>query len=178
MTTTNKWLLISESHGDLNRCTPCRGKPDQYDTYASHASPRMPGVRFLRTVSICGNLLWAVNRVVQCQCSRQRGSQHNPQYVGWLTHGSIPSFSPKPTNEAVVVKPNINRWHATRLTRPISPVCNQYVQYLLAGANPSIINRHRRGLQPWRCRLSTYHSLTFLTSCLPFPPKGPARSPV
>jgi hypothetical protein len=26
MTTTNKRLLISESHGDLNRCTPCRGK--------------------------------------------------------------------------------------------------------------------------------------------------------
>jgi hypothetical protein len=31
-TVTNKWLLISESHSDLNRCTPYREKPDQYAT--------------------------------------------------------------------------------------------------------------------------------------------------
>jgi hypothetical protein len=48
MAATNKRLLISESHGVLNRCTPYRGKPDQHDMYASHASPRMPSVRFLR----------------------------------------------------------------------------------------------------------------------------------
>jgi hypothetical protein len=29
------------------------------------------------------------------------GSRHNPQHVGWLIHGSVPSFSPKTTNEAV-----------------------------------------------------------------------------
>jgi hypothetical protein len=34
MVVTNKWLFISESRGDSNRCTPCRGKPDQHDTYA------------------------------------------------------------------------------------------------------------------------------------------------
>jgi hypothetical protein len=27
--TTNKWLLISESHDDLNRYTPCRGNLTQ-----------------------------------------------------------------------------------------------------------------------------------------------------
>jgi hypothetical protein len=43
-TTTNKRLLISESHGDSNRCTPYRGKPDQHDTYASHTSPHMSGI--------------------------------------------------------------------------------------------------------------------------------------
>jgi hypothetical protein len=32
MTTTNKWLLISESRNDSNRCTPCRGKPEQHAT--------------------------------------------------------------------------------------------------------------------------------------------------
>jgi hypothetical protein len=31
-TTTNKRLLISESCGDSNRCTPCRGKSDQHAT--------------------------------------------------------------------------------------------------------------------------------------------------
>jgi hypothetical protein len=30
----------SESHGDSNRCTPCRGKPDQHATYATHVSQR------------------------------------------------------------------------------------------------------------------------------------------
>jgi hypothetical protein len=32
MTATNKRLLISESRGDLNRCTPYREKPDQHVT--------------------------------------------------------------------------------------------------------------------------------------------------
>jgi hypothetical protein len=37
MTVTNKRLLISESCGDSNRCTPCRGKPDQYATRFPHS---------------------------------------------------------------------------------------------------------------------------------------------
>jgi hypothetical protein len=38
-----------------------------------------------------------------------------------------------------------------RCIGPISPACDQYIQYLLVGINPSVLNRHRRGLQPWRC---------------------------
>jgi hypothetical protein len=60
------------------------------------------------------------------------------------------------------------QWLTTRFTGSISPTCDRYVQYLLAGANPSFLNRHRRGLQPWRCRLATYHSPIFPTSCLSF----------
>jgi hypothetical protein len=56
MTTTNKRLLISESRSDSNRCTPCRGKPDQHATYASHSSPCTPGVRFLWAVPVRDNL--------------------------------------------------------------------------------------------------------------------------
>jgi hypothetical protein len=82
---------------------------------------------------------------------------------------SVPSFSPGPANEAVGAKPSIYQWPATRVPGPITQVCDRYVQYLLAGANRTVLNRHRRGLQPWRCRLSTYHSPTFPTSCLPFP---------
>jgi hypothetical protein len=37
MTATNKWLLISESGGDSNQCTPCRGKPDQHATCFSRS---------------------------------------------------------------------------------------------------------------------------------------------
>jgi hypothetical protein len=58
------------------------------------------------------------------------------------------------------------------------PEYNRYVQCLLTGANPSVLNQHRRGLQPCRCRLSTSHSPTFPTSGLHFPPKGPVRSQV
>jgi hypothetical protein len=35
-----------------------------------------------------------------------------------------------------------------QLTGPISPACDQYVQYMLVGANPSVFNQHRQGLQP------------------------------
>jgi hypothetical protein len=54
-------------------------------------------------------------------------------------------------------KPSFYWQLATRLTGTISPACDRYVQYLLAGVNPLVINRHRQGLQP---------------------PKGPARSQV
>jgi hypothetical protein len=37
-------------------------------------------------------------------------------------------------------------WPPTRLTRPISPGCDRYVQYLLVGANTSILNWHRQEL--------------------------------
>jgi hypothetical protein len=68
-------------------------------------------------------------------------------------------------------------WQSSNgLTRPLSLVCDRYVQYMLTGVNPSVHNRHRRGLQPLRCWLSTYHSPTFPTDGLPFPPTGPAWS--
>jgi hypothetical protein len=73
MAATNKQLLISESRGDSNRCTPYRGKPDQHDTYASHASPRTLGIRFLRAIPIWGNILRVIDIVEQAHCSREKG---------------------------------------------------------------------------------------------------------
>jgi hypothetical protein len=35
-----------------------------------------------------------------------------------------------------------------QLTGPITLAYNRYVQYLLVGANPSVLNRHRWRLQP------------------------------
>jgi hypothetical protein len=70
---TNKRLLIYESHGDSNRCTPCRGKSDQHDTYASHVNSRMLGVRFLRAAPVRGNLSRVIDRVEQDHCSREKG---------------------------------------------------------------------------------------------------------
>jgi hypothetical protein len=54
-----KRLLISESCGDLNQCTPSRGKHDTHNTYASRTSPRIPLVCFLWAVPIRGNLSWS-----------------------------------------------------------------------------------------------------------------------
>jgi hypothetical protein len=45
-------------------------------------------------------------------------------------------------------KPNIHQQQATRSTRSISPACDRYVQYLLMGANRTVLNRHWWGLQP------------------------------
>jgi hypothetical protein len=72
MTAMNKRLLKSESYDDSNRCTPCKGKPDQHVTYASHTSPRTPGVRFLRVVPIRGNLSRVIDRVEHAHCSREK----------------------------------------------------------------------------------------------------------
>jgi hypothetical protein len=78
MAATNKQLLISESRGDSNWCTPCREKPDQHDTYASHASPRMPDVRFLRVVLVYVNLSRVTDRVGQSHCSWEKGLLTQP----------------------------------------------------------------------------------------------------
>jgi hypothetical protein len=75
-------------------------------------------------------------------------------------------------------KPNFCWWQATRLTGPISPACDWHVQYLLAGANPSVLNQHRRGLQPCRCRLVNTTPWPSQPTVLHFPPNGPARSQV
>jgi hypothetical protein len=65
MTATNKRLLISESHGDSNWCTPCRGKSDQHAIYASHSSPRTHDVHFLWAVPVRDNLSLALTKSKQ-----------------------------------------------------------------------------------------------------------------
>jgi hypothetical protein len=72
MAATSKRLLISESRDDLNRCTPYRGKPNQHDTHASHTSPYMPRVCFLRAVPVRGNLSRGPNRVRHIHCYQEK----------------------------------------------------------------------------------------------------------
>jgi hypothetical protein len=155
-----------------------QGKPDQQATRI----PRSVHV-WSQTIRISHGQCIAtfhvvVNRVGLSHCSWEKGLLTQSTACGWPIHGSIPSFSPEPTNEAVGAKPTFCWWADTRLTGSISLACDQYIQYLLTGANQSVLNRHRRGLQPWRCQLVTYHSPTFPTDGLHFPPKGPTRSPV
>jgi hypothetical protein len=102
MAATNKRLLISESRGDSNQCTPCNGKPDQHDTYASHTSPRTPTVRFLRSIPVRGNLSQATNSVGQTLLlPRKRASDITPSPAEWSI-GPPPSLSPNTVIEAVM----------------------------------------------------------------------------
>jgi hypothetical protein len=55
-------------------------------------------------------------------------------------------------------------WQATRLTGPISLACDWYVQYFLAGANLSVLNRHRRGYNHLRALPSLRLSNLNITS--------------
>jgi hypothetical protein len=174
MTATNKWLLISESRGDSDWCTLCRGNPNQHAAYASHASPRAPDVRFLWAVPVCSNLSWIIDRVEHAHCSREEGLSTQFTARRWPIHGSVPTFSPEPANEAVGVKPSIYQRPANRFTGLISPVCDRYVHYLLAGAKWTVLNWHRWWVQPWRCRLATYPLPDLPNQLSPLSPSGPA----
>jgi hypothetical protein len=178
MTATNKQLLKSKSCGDSNRCTPCRGKPDQHAT------------RFPRSVHIWSKVIrishgphiaifrTVVNRFEQIHCTQEEGLL-TQSIAHWLTDPRVHTQLLSHNSQWSSGKKLSFCWHpTTRLTGYTSPVCDRYVQYLLTGANPSVLNRHRWGLQPWRCQFTTYHSSTFSTCCLPFPPEGPTRSPV
>jgi hypothetical protein len=158
MSVTNKRLLISESHDNSNWCTPCRGKLDQHDTYASYE--RSPYVATFHEPS---------TELSRTTAPEKMGSRHNSQYAGWPIRGSVPNFAPKTINKTVGAKSNIYRRWDTRLTGPISLAYDRYIQYLLTGTNSSVLNRHKRGLPPWRWRFATYHCPNFPTSCLHFP---------
>jgi hypothetical protein len=103
MTATNKWLHIFESHGDSNRCTPYWGKLNQHI------------IRFPRSVHIWSKTICISRRphiatfyempidLDISHCFWENGSRHNPQHAGQPIRGSVPSFSPEPTNEAVAI---------------------------------------------------------------------------
>jgi hypothetical protein len=64
----------------------------------------------------------------------------------------------------------------TRLTGLISLASDRYIQYLLSGANRTVLNWHRHGLQSWRCCLATYPLPDLPDQLSPLSPSGPARS--
>jgi hypothetical protein len=65
-------------------------------------SPRMVPDHTYLTWSTHSNLSWVADRFGRIPLLlRKKGSWHNPQHAGWPIRGFVPSFSPKPTNEAV-----------------------------------------------------------------------------
>jgi hypothetical protein len=145
MAATNKRLLISESRGDSNRCTPCREKPNQHDTYTSHTSPRTPNIRFLRSILVHGNLSRVINKVGRMHWSWEKVLPTPPLSPIEWSMGPAPVYLPtQPLKQSL--KPSTCRQQTTRLTGPISPACDRYVHYFLTCTNPSVLNWHRRGL--------------------------------
>jgi hypothetical protein len=92
----------------------------------------------------------------------------------WVVSFLLPCDSPGVGERGF--SPMVTQLH--QLTGSISPACDRYVQYLLTGANSSVLNQHRQGLQPWRCRFATYPLPDLPNQLSPFSPNGPARSPV
>jgi hypothetical protein len=178
MTTTNKRLLISESRGDPNRCTPYRGKSDQHVT----RFPRSVYIWF-RTIRISrgphiATLHTVINSDGQSHCSQEKGLP-TQSTARWLTDPWVRTqFLSRASYWSSGGKTTLCWRQTTRLTGLINTSMRSVHSILARGANPSVLNRHRWRLQLWRCWLASYYSPTFSTSCLHFPPKGPARSPV
>jgi hypothetical protein len=154
MTATNKWLLMSESCGDSNRCTlPA----------PVHACPTYAFCGQSSYMTIFHWLPRSQNRPLRPEevfTTKDRLAQPS----SWVALFFLPCDSPRVGERGF--GPMVTQ--LLQLTGPISPACDRYVQYLLTGDNPSVLNRHRWGLQPWRCRLATYHSPTFPIGCLHF----------
>jgi hypothetical protein len=102
-TAMNKQLLISESHGDSNRCTSCTEKPDTHNMNVSCVSPRTPLVRFLQAVSKRGNLSLAINSIGWTLLLQRKNAPNTiPSMSADRSVGPPLSFSPNITIEAVM----------------------------------------------------------------------------
>jgi hypothetical protein len=115
----------------------------------------MSHVRFLWVVHVRDNLSQAIISVGRTLLlPRKRAPDITPSPTEWSA-GLPPSFSPNTAIETVIKTKHLltNKLH--RFTRPITPACDRYVQYLHTGANPSVLNWYRWGLQPCRCWLAT-----------------------
>jgi hypothetical protein len=131
-----------------------------------------PCVCFLRPVPLRGKLSWDADRFGQIPLLPRKGlltQSTTLRLTDLRVHTQLLSRASQWSRGR---EPSSWRWPTTRFTGLISPACDRYIQYLLTGANSSVLNWHRQGLQPWRFRLFIYHSPTFPTSCLPFPLKA------
>jgi hypothetical protein len=137
--TTNKRLFISESHGDSNRCTPCRGNP----------------INTPHSCISCGQRIATFHKVVnsdrQSHCSREKGLPTQSTARRLTDPWVRTQFLSEDSHWSSGGKATLCWRYTTRLTGPISIAYDWYIQYLLVGANPSVLHRHKRGLQPPKC---------------------------
>jgi hypothetical protein len=151
-----------------------KGKPDQHDTYASHASPHTPSVCFLWAVPVRDNLWRGADRFGQIPLLlRKKGSRHNPQHAGWPIRGSAPSFSPKPANEAGGVSQAPDNDQLLGLPGPYQRHVIGTFNTCSWGLTEQSLIDTGRGYNLGGAGLPHTHSPTFPTSCLSFPLVAP-----
>jgi hypothetical protein len=111
-----------------------QGKTQPTHHTVSTLSPCMVQDHMYLTWSTYSNLLWDVDRFGRIPLSREKGLPTQS------------SFSLEPTNQAVGVSEAPVGDQLLGLLAHKHQACDRYVQYLLAGTNPSVLNRHNRGL--------------------------------
>jgi hypothetical protein len=141
--------------------------------YASHTSPRTPSVRFLRAVPVHCNLPRAANRVGRSHCSWEKG---------------LPTQSParQLTDQRVRTQFlfRANQWSSGESQTPINSrllgLPGPYHRHTIGTLNTCSWGSTERSLTDTGggynlegAGLPHTHSLTFLTSCLPFPLVAP-----
>jgi hypothetical protein len=140
LTATNKWLLIFESRDDSNRCTPCR------ENLIHMTHTLFTPVHLRHSYDSCGHSSYVVifheSSIVldRVTAPKKRNSQLHPSTPADRSASPHPVSLHLTTNEVVekVKHPLTNKLHW--FTGPISPACDRYVQYLLTGVNPSVLN--------------------------------------
>jgi hypothetical protein len=146
-TVTNKRLLISESRRFESMYT-LQGKtrPTRHVRFSRQSTY----VR--RTLPADGPRTWQPSTShrqswTESLLPRKRAPDTIPSTSADRSAGPYPvSLPSQPMKQWR--KPNTHQHQATRFTRHISPACDRYVQYLLMGANRTVLNRHRQMLQP------------------------------
>jgi hypothetical protein len=175
-TATNKRSLISESRGDSNICTSYRGKPDQHATCFSRSVHVWSTTICISHGPYIATFHTVINRFKQIHCTREERAPntiHSTTAI-WSVGPYLASLPQQPKSSG---EKSSSCWQpTTRLTGPISPACDRYVQYLLTGVNRTVLNWHRRGLQPWRCWLATCPLPGLLNQLSPLSPSGPTWS--
>jgi hypothetical protein len=135
-----------------------------------------PSVHFLRAVPVRDNLSLAPTKLKQAP-TPERSIDNQIQTDPTIVLGGLilpPMWQPWSRGERFL--PN----GYTTTSAYWDHITNmQLVRSILAhGVNPSILNQHRRGLQPLRCRLATYPLPDLPNQLSPLSPNGSARSPV
>jgi hypothetical protein len=120
MTATNKQLLISENHGDSNRCTPCMGKSDQHGT----CFPRSVRV-WPRTIRIsCGPHIATLRETPidldEFHCSREKGLPTQSTTRRLIDPRVRTQFLSRVNQWSSRRKPRSCRWPTTMLIGPIN----------------------------------------------------------
>jgi hypothetical protein len=136
-------ILIYDSHDDSNWCTPYRGKPDEHATHFRCPVRVWPSTICLSHGPRITTFHVTVNRFEQIHWPQEGLLTQSTARQPWVRTQLL---SQQPMKHLAKVKLLLTIGYYACWTH--IPACDRYVQYLLARANPSVLNWHRWRLQP------------------------------